>query len=133
MMIICRFIAKYIPPCPHCCIVISYSVIIQILNIAPLRRKLKSHNLECRLHSTLAVICSNLSEFLFLLLLQGEVTHLGNAERKMNEDLEQLKDQLTQQREHRRQQERRVGHTPLPHFQSLINCKIYNYSIIAFE
>lgn len=69
------------------------------------------------------------------MLLQGEVTHLGHAKRELKRDLEQLKDQLEQQREYRREQEKRVGgHTPIPHFQSIINCKIYNYSsVITLE
>ncbi|XP_068195092.1 cTAGE family member 5 isoform X2 [Antennarius striatus] len=42
-------------------------------------------------------------------LLQGKVTQLGHANAELGKDLEQLKDQLLQQRGHRREQEKRIA------------------------
>lgn len=43
------------------------------------------------------------------LLFQGEITKLGHTKKELKRDLEQLKDQFEQQREHKMEQERRVG------------------------
>lgn len=54
------------------------------------------------------------------MLLQGKARQLGHAKRELERDLSQLKDQLDQQKDHRIEQERRVGaHTLLSTYQTV--------------
>lgn len=60
------------------------------------------------------------------LLLQVKARQLEHAKKDLERDLDQLKDQLDQQKEHRIEQEKRVGGHTLPNHSS----HLINYSTI---